>query len=58
MTETFFQKGGILKYCEVIFIADFRCSEEEISPVYHVETPHLFISLPLPYMGMHPINFL
>ena len=58
MTETFLQKGGILKYCELIFLANFRCSEEEISPVYHVETCRLFISLPLPYMGMYSLNFL
>ena len=27
-------------------------------PVYHVETPRPFISPTLPYVGMHPINFL
>ena len=27
-------------------------------PVYHVETPRPFISTTLPYIGMHPMNFL
>ena len=39
-----FAHGGVAQYG----------ATQNATPVYHAETPRLFIS-PLPYIGMHPV---